>query len=94
MSVGGKWKMQIGYQLLSGTKRFGELQRLIPGASRQMLSMQLRDLEQMGLIHRQAYSQMPPKVEYSLTELGRSLEPVLRQMHAWWECYSEQRGIV
>jgi DNA-binding HxlR family transcriptional regulator len=50
MSVGGKWKMQIGYQLLSGTKRFGELQRLIPGASRQMLSMQLRDLEQMGLL--------------------------------------------
>jgi DNA-binding HxlR family transcriptional regulator len=94
MSVGGKWKMQIGYQLLSGTKRFGELQRLIPGASRQMLSMQLRDLEQMGLIHRQKYSQMPPKVEYSLTELGRSLEPVLRQMRAWWECYSEQRGLV
>ncbi|MBV9231107.1 MAG: winged helix-turn-helix transcriptional regulator [Chloroflexi bacterium] len=92
MSVGGKWKMQIGYHLLSGTKRFGELQRLIPGASRQMLTMQLRELEQMGLLHRQAYEQMPPKVEYSLTELGRSLEPVLRQMHAWGEWYSEQMG--
>ena len=86
--------MQIGYQLLSGTKRFGELQRLIPGASRQMLTMQLRELEQMGLIHRQAYSQMPPRVEYSLTELGRSLEPVLQQIHAWWACYSEQRDLV
>jgi DNA-binding HxlR family transcriptional regulator len=93
MSVGGKWKMQIGYQLLSGTRRFGELQRLIPGASRQMLVMQLRDLEQMGLIHRQAYAQKPPRVEYSLTDLGRSLEPVLRQMHAWWAGYSKQRGL-
>lgn len=73
MSVGGKWKMQIGYQLLSGAKRFGELQRLILGASRQMLSIQLRELEQMGLLHRQVYEQMPPKVEYSLTERCTSL---------------------
>lgn len=90
MSVGGKWKMQIGYHLLSGTKRFGELQRLIPQASRQMLTVQLRELEQMGLLHRQVYAQTPFKVEYSLTELGRSLEPVLQQMHLWWECHSEQ----
>lgn len=82
--------MQIGYHLLSGTKRFGELQRLIPQASRQMLTVQLRELEQMGLLHRQVYAQTPPKVEYSLTELGHSLEPVLQQMHLWWECHSEQ----
>ena len=80
MSVGGKWKMRIGYQLLSGTKRFGELQRLIPGASRQMLSMQLRELEQMGLLHRQVYEQMPPKVEYSLTEKGEELVELLGKM--------------
>lgn len=84
-SVGGRLKLQIWYHLLSGTKRFGELQRLIPGASRQMLTMQLRDLEQMGIIQRQAYAQMPPKVEYSLTELGRGSELVLRQLNAWGE---------
>ncbi|HEX6551163.1 MAG TPA: winged helix-turn-helix transcriptional regulator [Ktedonobacteraceae bacterium] len=84
-SVGGRLKLQIWYHLLSGTKRFGELQRLIPGASRQMLTMQLRDLEQMGIIQRRAYAQMPPKVEYSLTELGRGSEPVLRQLNAWGE---------
>ena len=93
MTVGGRWKLQIGYHLLSGTKRFGELQRLIPEASRQMLTMQLRELEQMGMIHRQAYAQVPPKVEYSLTELGRSFEPVLRQMSAWWEWYCDQIGM-
>jgi DNA-binding HxlR family transcriptional regulator len=77
--------MQIWYHLLSGTKRFGELQRLIPEASRQMLTMQLRDLEQIGVLHRQVYAQMPPKVEYSLTELGRSAEPMLRQFNMWGE---------
>jgi DNA-binding HxlR family transcriptional regulator len=75
--------------LLGGTRRFGELQRLIPEASRQMLTLQLRDLEQMGMVHRQAYAQVPPKVEYSLTELGRSFEPNLRQFNAW----GEQMGI-
>jgi DNA-binding HxlR family transcriptional regulator len=94
MSVGGKWKLQISYHLLSGTRRFGELQRLIPEASRQMLTIQLRELEQMGMLHRQSYPQVPPKVEYSLTELGRSFEPVLHQMNAWWESHSEQIGSV
>jgi len=93
MSVGGHWKLLIAYHLLSGTKRFGELQRLIPAASRQMLTMQLRELEQMGLLHRQAYAQVPPKVEYSLTDLGRSFEPVLHQMLAWWECYKKQMDL-
>ena len=77
--------MQICYHLLSGTKRFGELQRLIPQASRQMLTMHLRELEQMGVLHRQVYKQMPPKVEYSLTEKGWSSEPMLRQINAWGE---------
>ena len=89
MTVGGRLKLQISYHLLSGTKRFGELQRLFPEASRQMLTLQLRELEQMGLLHRQAYAQMPPKVEYSLTEQGWSFEPMLRQFNAW----GEQMGI-
>src|SRR6266849_5114615 len=88
VGVGGKWKFWIWYHLLSGTKRFGELRRLIPQASRQMLTIQLRELEQMGFLHRQAYVQGAPKVEYSLTELGRKSEPTLRQMYAWgrWCC--------
>jgi DNA-binding HxlR family transcriptional regulator len=69
MTVGGKWKLWIWFHLLSGTKRFGELQGLIPGASRQMLTMRLRELEQMGgMLHRQVYAQVPPKVDYSLTD--------------------------
>lgn len=84
-TVGGRLKLQICYHLLSGTKRFGELQRLIPEASRQMLTIQLRELEQAGVLHRQIYVQMPPKVEYSLTEQGWSSEPVLRQFNAWGE---------
>jgi DNA-binding HxlR family transcriptional regulator len=89
VTVGGRLKLQIAYHLLNGTKRFGELQRLVPGASRQMLTLQLRELEQMGLLHRQVYAQVPPKVEYSLTEQGRSFEPMLRQFNAW----GEQMGI-
>jgi DNA-binding HxlR family transcriptional regulator len=85
ITVGGRLKLQICYHLLSGTRRFGELQRLIPEASRQMLTMQLRELEQMGMLHRQVYAQMPPKVEYSLTEQGWSSEPILRQVNAWAE---------
>jgi DNA-binding HxlR family transcriptional regulator len=93
LTVGGRWKLSIGYHLLSGTRRFGELQRLIPQASRQMLTMQLRELEQMGMIHRQVSTQGPLKVEYSLTELGYSLEPVLRQIRGWYERNSEQMGL-
>src|SRR5258708_39171739 len=85
ISVGGRLKLQIWYHLLNGTRRFGELQRLIPDASRQMLTLQLRDLEQMGMLHREAYAQVPPKVEYSLTDLGRSFEPFLRQFNALGE---------
>src|SRR5260370_17212988 len=81
VSVGGRLKLRISYHLLSGTKRFGELQRLIPEASRQMPTMQLRELEQMGCLHRQGYDQMPPKVEYSLTKQGWSSEPILRQFN-------------
>jgi DNA-binding HxlR family transcriptional regulator len=91
--VGGKWKLQIVHCLLGGTKRFGQLRRLIPVATQQMLTLQLRELEQMGILHRQVYAQVPPKVEYSLTELGRSLEPIIRQIYQWGEWYCEQNNI-
>jgi DNA-binding HxlR family transcriptional regulator len=87
--VGGKWMFWIMYHLLSGTKRFGELQRLIPQASRQMLTLQLRELEQMGMLHRQG----SPKVEYALTELGGRSEPMFRQLYAWGKWTSEQIGV-
>jgi DNA-binding HxlR family transcriptional regulator len=91
--IGGKWKPLIVFYLLGGTKRFSELRRLLPQATQQMLTMQLRELEQAGILHRHVYAQVPPKVEYSLTELGRSIEPVLRQMCTWGERYSEQTGL-
>ena len=93
LTVGGRWKLQIVFYLLSGTRRFGELQRLIPDASRQMLTIQLRDLERLGMVHREVYDQLPPKVEYSLTEQGRSFEPISRQLLAWGEQYKDQLGV-
>lgn len=88
--IGGKWKPMIVWYLLSGTKRFGELRRLIPGATQQMLTMQLRELEQAQVLHRHVYAQVPPKVEYSLTELGRSLESLICQIAEWGEWYATQ----
>lgn len=91
--VGGKWMFWIWYHLLSGPKRFGELQRLLPQASRQMLTLQLRELEQLGLIHRQVYTQQPPKVEYSLTVLARSAEPMFLRFHAWGKWFCKQANL-
>jgi DNA-binding HxlR family transcriptional regulator len=91
--VGGRWKLPIVYRLLSGTKRFGELRRLIPDVTQQMLTMQLRELEQMEILHRHVYAQVPPKVEYSLTELGRSLEPIILQIYTWGKWYCNQKDI-
>src|SRR5215469_10208552 len=93
VGVGGKWKFWIWYHLLSGPRRFGELQRLLPQASRQMLTMQLRELEHLGVLHRHASMQGLPKVAYELSELGWSGEPVLRQMRAWGEWCCEQIGV-
>jgi DNA-binding HxlR family transcriptional regulator len=90
--LGGKWKPLILYYLLDGTKRFGELQRLIPHATRRMVTQHLRELEDDGIVHRKVYQQVPPKVEYSLTEAGRSLEPILLMMLDWGQQYSENVG--
>ncbi|MGI8854398.1 MAG: winged helix-turn-helix transcriptional regulator [Thermomicrobiales bacterium] len=92
VGVGGKWMFWIWYHLLSGTKRFGELQRLIPDASRQMLTRELRELEQVGVLRRQVYVQASPKVEYSLTDLGWNAEPIVRQLYAWGTWYNDQVG--
>jgi len=81
--IGGKWKPLILYHLFRGTKRFGELQRCIPDVTRRMLTKHLRELESDGIVHREVYQQVPPKVEYSLTKHGRTLEPLLNVMLDW-----------
>ncbi len=81
--IGGKWKPLILFYLLQGTTRFGELKRKIPGVTQQMLTLQLRELERDGVVHREVYAQVPPKVEYSLTKVGQSLEPILLLMLEW-----------
>jgi len=83
--IDGKWKGVILYHLQGGTRRFGELRRLMPGITQRMLTKQLRELEEAGLVARQVYAQVPPKVEYSLSEEGRSLAPVIDALAAWGE---------
>jgi DNA-binding HxlR family transcriptional regulator len=88
MSVlGGKWKGVILHYLLSGTKRFGELRRLLPAVTQRMLTLQLREMETAGVIDRKVYAEVPPKVEYSLTEFGRTLQPILNLMNEWGKTY-------
>ncbi|MEI6429795.1 MAG: helix-turn-helix domain-containing protein [Pseudanabaena sp. ELA607] len=82
-AIGGRWKVLILHELFGGTKRFGELHRLLQGITQKMLTQQLREMEQDGLVHRQVYLLVPPKVEYSLTDLGKTLKPVLDAMHDW-----------
>lgn len=81
--IGGKWKPPILSRLVEGVKRFGELQRLVPNITKKMLTQQLKEMEQDGIIERKVYHQVPPKVEYSLSEYGESLKPVLKAMEAW-----------
>jgi DNA-binding HxlR family transcriptional regulator len=90
--IGGKWKVIILWHLQDGVKRFGELQRLVKGISQKMLTQELRDLEEAGLVGRKVYPVVPPKVEYSLTETGWSLKPVLQQLCDWGESYRKRHG--
>lgn len=85
--VGGKWKASILWHLAPGTMRFSDLQRQFSGTTRKMLTQQLRELESDGLVHREVYAQVPPKVEYSLTEKGKSIFPILEQMCEWGQGY-------
>ncbi|WAA11159.1 winged helix-turn-helix transcriptional regulator [Fervidibacillus albus] len=80
----GKWKPVILFHIFhKGTLRFSELQRLIPEISKKMLTTQLRELEYHDIIHRKVYAQVPPKVEYSITEYGKSIAPLMNSMHEW-----------
>jgi DNA-binding HxlR family transcriptional regulator len=88
--IGGKWKAVILYYLFQGPKRFNELRRLLPEVTQRMLTLQLRELEQDSIVHREIYKEVPPKVEYSLTEFGTSLGPIIVQMLDWGEQYMEQ----
>lgn len=83
--------MLVIHHLLTGTRRFGELSRLLGGVSARTLTRQFRELEESGIIHRRVYQQIPPRVDYSLTELGRELEPVLMAMHSWGQRLESNR---
>ena len=85
--IGDKWKVLILRDLMPGTKRFGELKKSIGMVSQKVLTAQLRDMEENGLVHREVYAEVPPRVEYSLTELGKSLKPILDSMWSWGEEY-------
>jgi DNA-binding HxlR family transcriptional regulator len=87
--INGKWKCVMLYHLLSGTLRFNQLRRLVPSASQRVLTAQLREMEADGLITRIVYPEVPPKVEYLLSERGRSLESVLRELGAWGSDHME-----
>ncbi|GBQ89455.1 winged helix-turn-helix transcriptional regulator [Asaia krungthepensis] len=86
--IDGKWKGVILFHLLQGTLRFNALRKLLPNATQRMLTMQLRELEEDGFIHREIYPQVPPKVEYSLTEHGRTLEPVILALKRWGDAHT------
>ncbi|MBW7456514.1 winged helix-turn-helix transcriptional regulator [Paenibacillus sepulcri] len=89
--IGGKWKLIILWHLgLEGTKRFSELKRLIPSITQKMLTNQLRELEDDQLVHRKVYAEVPPRVEYTLTDYGESLMPILRMMYNWGKDYGEK----
>lgn len=90
--IGNKWKVLILRELLEGTKRFSELKRALFGVTQKMLTQQLRDMEESGLVIRTVYPVVPPKVEYSLSETGESLRPVLDALRVWGEGYRAAFG--
>lgn len=91
--IGGKYKSLILWKLMGGTLRFSQLRREVPRATPKMLTQQLRELERDGLVMRQVFPVIPPKVEYSLTKFGRSIAPVLQAMYSWGTGYLHERGL-
>lgn len=85
--ISDKWKVLILRDLMPGKKRFGELRRSVGNVSQKVLTSQLRQMEESGLVNRTVYAEVPPRVEYSLTDLGRSLKPILDSMQQWGENY-------
>ena len=90
--LAGKWKILILWYLRSETKRFNELQKLLPRTTQKMLIQKLRELEQDGIVHREVYPVVPPKVEYSLTEYGKSLKPIIKSLYLWGEIHKERNS--
>ena len=85
--LSNKWTILILRDLLTGTKRFGELKKSLSGVSQKVLTANLRSLEEKGIIEREVFPEVPPRVEYTLTDLGKTLEPIIDSMHAWGEFY-------
>lgn len=92
--IGGKWKTIVLWYLVEGVKRFSELKKEIPGITEKMLSLQLKQLEKDGFIQRKIYAQVPPRVEYSLTEEGRTLIPLLKAMSLWGITKARKDGVI
>ena len=92
MLIGDKWKVLILRDLMDGTKRFGELKKSIGTVSQKVLTAQLRDMEEKGLLTRKVYAEVPPRVEYTLTETGYSLKTVLDAMGTWGADYQAKNG--
>ena len=90
--IGDKWKVLILRDLMPGMKRFGELRKSVGDVSQKVLAAQLRDMEKSGLVHREVYAEVPPRVEYTLTETGYSQRPVLDSMVAWGTDYQRKNG--
>jgi DNA-binding HxlR family transcriptional regulator len=89
--MGGTWKPVILFHLMQGSKRFSELGRAIGGITQRMLTLQLRELEEAGIVRRTVYAEVPPRVDYALTTLGQSLQPVLLAMRDWGVAYAEEQ---
>lgn len=90
--IGDKWKVLIIRDLLTGTKRFGELKKSLNGITQKVLTNNLRQMEASGLVNRKVYAEVPPRVEYSLTETGWSLKPILDSMVVWGNSYREKKN--
>jgi DNA-binding HxlR family transcriptional regulator len=88
-AIGGKWKGELLFILFSGKKRYGELRKLVPGATQRILTLQLRELEEDGIVERKVYAVVPPKVEYSLSKRGETLKPIIDAMWHWGQKFLE-----
>lgn len=93
MLISNRWKILIIRDLLEGTKRFGQLKKSVEGVSQKVLTSNLRDMEQSGLLIRKVFAEVPPHVEYTLTETGYSLKPILDEMLKWGICYRQKMTV-
>lgn len=91
-AIGGKWKMLILWHLEEGPRRYNELRRLIPGVSQKVLTQQLKELEQDGLVRREVYPEMPPRVEYTMTEYGKTLGLIFDTMYEWGVIHRQRQS--